>query len=148
MRFPFFTKNESLQHAVVSERLDRTTTRIKEQLEALTFGTESGIQRLKVVDTSSSNSNEKFLTVTGIISNNEVGLGLPHLKPIAEQLNQALCADARPFQVTVEKIENPITEFGESSAVEPASYVLKIVELPVSETEPGANIIRHDFKPE
>lgn len=146
--FSFFRKKEAAPVTPVAEaspaRLERTITRITDSLQTMTFSPESGLLGLKVRPHKSIEGKEIGLEVIGLVPNNEIGLGPDHLEPIAEQLNRELAADARPFHVVVTKFQTTPVGFGEDAAIESASYILTVHEIPSTPTEPGSNVIPFD----
>lgn len=146
--FSFFQKKEAAPVTPAAEaspgRLERTTTRITDSLQAMTFSPESGLLGLKVRTLASTELNEIGLEVIGLVPNNEIGLGPDHLELIAEQLNRELAEDDRPFQVVVAKFWTTPVSFGEDAPTEASSYILKVQEIPSTTTEPGSNVIPFD----
>jgi hypothetical protein len=141
----FFRKKEIPQTEVPGARLERTTNRIIENLEQMTFGPDTNLTGLKVRKLPSPHTNETLLELTGMIPNNLIGLGPLHLEPIVAQLNQELAEDARPFTVTVDTFISSPTTYGDDAVTDTSSYVLKITEQPIGDIRSGGNVIHVPF---
>ncbi len=147
--FSFFRKKEAAGEKLVTEtastRLERTSVQVIEHLTKMTFDQNSGLTGLRVQKVRSLVPEETWLSVTGLIPGNEIGLGKAHLEPIAEQINTELETEARPYRVVVEAYRTNTIVYGEDSATDSASYILKIRNNPREEVSDGNNVIHATF---